>query len=311
MRTHYCGQLNAGLNDQIVTLCGWAHRRRDHGGVIFIDLRDREGICQVVARPEVSKEAHDAADRVRSEYVLAVTGEVTARSADTVNDKIPYQSGIVSPAVSGLLNAGSNSTNSAVSSLLGSGGLQSLTSQIQHEDVQLRLKMKPQINEGGNVRLTLELEKDDKGATDPTLGPSFLKRTVKSDIVAKDQGTIVIGGLIQETESRAVSKVPVLGSLPVLGALFRSTDTVKNKTNLLVFLTPYIIRDDGDYRRIFEKKQKELAQFRAQFYGKRKGYEPDIDFSRKASPLSRLHQGVVEETSRAENGGPGLWDTLF
>src|SRR5262245_39120584 len=68
---------------------GWAATRRDLGGVIFIDLRDREGICQVVARPEVSKEAHEKADHVRTEYVLAVQGEVVRRSADTVNPKVP------------------------------------------------------------------------------------------------------------------------------------------------------------------------------------------------------------------------------
>jgi aspartyl-tRNA synthetase len=68
---------------------GWAATRRDLGGVIFIDLRDREGICQVVARPEVSKEAHASADRVRGEYVLAVVGEVSRRSPETVNPKLP------------------------------------------------------------------------------------------------------------------------------------------------------------------------------------------------------------------------------
>jgi len=88
-RTHHCGALREGDVGRTVTLMGWAATRRDLGGVIFIDLRDREGLCQVVARPEVSKAAHAAAERVRGEYVLAVVGEVAVRSADTVNPKIP------------------------------------------------------------------------------------------------------------------------------------------------------------------------------------------------------------------------------
>jgi aspartyl-tRNA synthetase len=88
-RTHYCGELRPEHVGKTVTLMGWAATRRDLGGVIFIDLRDREGICQVVARPEVSHTAHAAADRVRSEFVLAVVGEVEERSADTVNPAIP------------------------------------------------------------------------------------------------------------------------------------------------------------------------------------------------------------------------------
>ncbi|HUG53557.1 MAG TPA: aspartate--tRNA ligase [Vicinamibacteria bacterium] len=88
-RTHYCGALRAKDVGGTVTLMGWAATRRDLGGVIFIDLRDREGICQVVARPEVSRPAHASADRVRGEYVVAVVGEVAARSQDTINPKIP------------------------------------------------------------------------------------------------------------------------------------------------------------------------------------------------------------------------------
>jgi aspartyl-tRNA synthetase len=88
-RTHYAGVLRTEHVGQTVTLMGWAATRRDLGGVIFIDLRDREGICQIVARPEVSKAAHEAADHVRGEYVVAVVGEVVARSADTLNPKIP------------------------------------------------------------------------------------------------------------------------------------------------------------------------------------------------------------------------------
>jgi aspartyl-tRNA synthetase len=88
-RTHYCGALRRAHVGSTVTVMGWAATRRDLGGVVFIDVRDREGICQIVARPEVSSAAHDAADRVRGEFVIAVTGEVAARSAETVNPKLP------------------------------------------------------------------------------------------------------------------------------------------------------------------------------------------------------------------------------
>lgn len=84
MRSDYCGTLTAAHIDQEVTLCGWVDRRRDHGGVIFIDLRDREGIVQVVFDPDAG-DHFNLADRVRGEYVLQVTGRVRARSAATVN----------------------------------------------------------------------------------------------------------------------------------------------------------------------------------------------------------------------------------
>ena len=87
MRTHYSGQVNASHVDQTVTLCGWSHRRRDHGGVIFIDLRDREGLAQIVCdpdRPEMFRIAED----VRNEFVLKVTGKVRRRPAGTVNPNL-------------------------------------------------------------------------------------------------------------------------------------------------------------------------------------------------------------------------------
>ena len=87
MRTHYCGDLSAANLDQIVTLAGWAHRRRDHGGVIFIDLRDREGLAQIVCDPDRA-EAFATADRVRGEFVLKVTGKVRRRPAGTVNPNL-------------------------------------------------------------------------------------------------------------------------------------------------------------------------------------------------------------------------------
>ncbi|MBK9522126.1 MAG: aspartate--tRNA ligase [Rhodocyclaceae bacterium] len=87
MRTHYCGQVNASHVGQIVTLCGWNHRRRDHGGVIFIDLRDREGMAQIVCDPDRA-EMFSVAESVRNEFVLKVTGKVRLRPAGTTNTNL-------------------------------------------------------------------------------------------------------------------------------------------------------------------------------------------------------------------------------
>ena len=87
MRTNYCGLISEQYLDQTVTVKGWVHRRRDHGGVIFIDLRDREGIVQVVIDPD-TPEAFKLADSARNEYVLSITGRVRNRPEGTTNDKM-------------------------------------------------------------------------------------------------------------------------------------------------------------------------------------------------------------------------------
>jgi aspartyl-tRNA synthetase len=88
MRSIYCGQLNASHLDQEVALCGWVHRRRDHGGVIFVDLRDHHGLIQVVFDPD-TPEIFSTAERIRNEYVLRVKGRVRNRPAGTVNPDLP------------------------------------------------------------------------------------------------------------------------------------------------------------------------------------------------------------------------------
>ena len=87
-RTHHCWELDASDVDREVVLMGWVHRRRDHGGVIFVDLRDREGITQVVFNPAVDPEIHARAHAIRNEYVLAVRGKVENRPADMINPKL-------------------------------------------------------------------------------------------------------------------------------------------------------------------------------------------------------------------------------
>lgn len=87
MRSHYCGVIDEQLIDQATTLCGWVHRRRDHGGVIFVDLRDHTGLVQIVFDPDMA-EIFAMAERVRGEYVLKVTGRVRIRPEGTVNTEL-------------------------------------------------------------------------------------------------------------------------------------------------------------------------------------------------------------------------------
>ena len=84
MRTHYCGRVDESSIGKAVTVAGWAHRRRDHGGVIFVDLRDREGLLQIVFDPDKA-DVFASAERVRNEFVLKVTGLVRARPPGTAN----------------------------------------------------------------------------------------------------------------------------------------------------------------------------------------------------------------------------------
>src|SRR5438445_10665476 len=160
----------------------------------------------------------------------------------TVGQNVPFQAGYA-PSLGGLSSlatgaTGTTGTTSGISPLVGLGGLGSLYAPIQRQNVELRLKIKPQINESDYVRLEVDEQTEEIASVDKQLGPTTSKRSAKTTVVAKDQETVVLGGLIQERNLRNVQKVPVLGSLPLLGWLFRNESTKKTKTNLLLFLTP-------------------------------------------------------------------------
>ncbi|MEL6320318.1 MAG: aspartate--tRNA ligase [Cyanobacteria bacterium J06626_14] len=89
MRSHYCGHLRAEHIGETVTLYGWVDRRRDHGGVVFIDLRDRTGVAQIVSDPERTPTSYQLAESIRNEYVIKVTGRVSQRPAESLNPKLP------------------------------------------------------------------------------------------------------------------------------------------------------------------------------------------------------------------------------
>jgi len=133
---------------------------------------------------------------------------------------------------------------------------------IVRQDIGIILRITPQITEGDHIRLDIYQEisslKDQRDILTINLGPSITKRSTKTSVVVKDNQTVVIGGLMQENVQDTVIKVPLLGDIPVLGWLFKTTKTTRTKTNLLVFLNPHIIKESERLQRITEKKYKEF-----------------------------------------------------
>ena len=135
------------------------------------------------------------------------------------------------------------------------------------QDVGNKIKVTPHINESNQVRLEIDQESSSPGASSGDLGAVTInKRTANTTVVVADQQTVVLGGLMQDAYTTQREKVPVLGDLPILGALFRKTTTIKKKTNLLLILTPHVIRDQSDLRRIFERKMQERQEFLDRYF---------------------------------------------
>jgi general secretion pathway protein D len=118
---------------------------------------------------------------------------------------------------------------------------------IERKDVGITLRIRPQVGEGGAVRMTIFQESSavsDKVAPGTSnAGPSTDKRSIESTVVVDDGAILVLGGLIEEKWAQSISKVPLLGDIPYLGALFRSESRTKTRTNLMVFLRPVVMRD--------------------------------------------------------------------
>jgi general secretion pathway protein D len=138
-----------------------------------------------------------------------------------------------------------------------------LFSTIERKTVGTKLKFKPQINEGDSVLLEIEQEVSsvDSASSSSDLGATFNVRTIKNTVLVKSGETVVLGGLLDEKTNEVVSKVPLLGDIPVLGELFKSTKTDKTKRNLMVFIRPQILRDPITYTGISNAK---YSMFRAE-----------------------------------------------
>lgn len=176
-----------------------------------------------------------------------------------------------------------------------------LSTNIERESLLLELEIKPHISTDDQVLLEVKQSSKDKGDDDAELGPTWTERGVETRVLVRDQQTIVIGGLMQMRDETIVSKVPLLGDVPVLGHLFKYTTKSKKKMNLLILLTPYIIKDNLDLEMIRSRKQREYDEFfasRDSLEGK--AYVPRIDYRRKrglVEEINRVVQDVESETA--------------
>ena len=147
-----------------------------------------------------------------------------------------------------------------------------ILSSIERKDVGITLRLTPQITEGDYVKLDIYQEisdlKDAPESIITSIGPTTTKRSTKTSVVVKDGRTVVIGGLMQEKDEESVSKMPFLGDIPIMGWFFKSKSISKNKTNLLVFLSPHIIKESDELSKITEEKHQE-------FSNREKLYTPD------------------------------------
>ena len=218
----------------------------------------------------------------------------------SVGQSVPLQtnaSGLGS-LLSGAGGAAAGGALGGLGGLLG-GGFGAAT---QYEDVGIKLSIKPHINDSDQVRLELKEEISELGARDGTLGAATInQRSASTTLIVRDQQTVVIGGLMRDSESISETKIPILGDIPILGALFRQHKTVKVKTNLLLILTPYVVRDQEDLRAIFERKMQERQEFLDRYFvfNADQAWEPPKDFSRANGLVEEIRQSMLKEKERA------------
>jgi len=202
----------------------------------------------------------------------------------TVGQNIPFQGAFMGGGFGNLAGAAGASGQSSISSFLPAVS-------VQRQDVALKLKLTPHVNESDMVRLELEQEVSDIASQNFNgLGPSTSKRTAKTVVVVQDQQTVVIGGLMADRIQDGVSKVPLLGDIPILGYFFKFSNKTVQKTNLLIVLTPYVIRDQSDLRRIFKRKLEERREFIERYTTfEHQDVTGDIDYRHKRGLLSEIN----------------------
>lgn len=186
-------------------------------------------------------------------------------------------------------NAGSSTTSAGV------------VDNIKREDVEMTLEVTPHVNLGGLVRLDIDLTIKELLPNADTLEPTWTTRKILNTVVVGDQESIAIGGLASTKETMSKSKVPLLGDLPLLGALFRSSKKSKIKSNLLVLLTPYVLSNAAEARRLTRRKLHERDTFLHSFKSLRKRkFEAKVDYSKKRGLLAEMDVAVQASEAQAK-----------
>jgi general secretion pathway protein D len=211
----------------------------------------------------------------------------------SIGDNIPLQTNVGGASAQSLAGLAGNAGAAAnpLALLGGLGGLGGFSA--PRQDVGNKIKVTPHVNESNQVRLEIDQESSSPGAAVGALGAiPIQKRTANTTVVVQDQQTVVIGGLMKDEYVTSREKVPLLGDIPLLGALFRQTTTTKRKANLLLILTPHVIRDQSDLRRIFERKMQERQEFLDRYFVfSGQDWTPPRDWTRT--------NGLVEEIRKA------------
>lgn len=176
----------------------------------------------------------------------------------------------------------------------GGGFAGGLTGAVPRQDIGTTIRITPHISDKTSIRLEIQEEISEQGNAVGTLGVvPITQRRASTEVSVEDQQTIVIGGLMREVDSVQETKVPVLGDIPLLGFLFRTRKKAKEKTNLLLILTPYIIRTPADLRAIFERKMRERQEFIDRFFVfTDESYEPPIDYSRTRGLVAEIFREI-------------------
>ena len=160
-------------------------------------------------------------------------------------------------------------------------------------EVQLKLELTPHLNDSPSIRLELAGEISDvpEGQTSTPGGPTTNKRTINTAVLVRDGETVVLGGLTKEADTESVDKIPFLGDIPLLGRLFQSRSKQRVKQDLLIVLTPYIIRGPEDVRRIQERREAERREFIERFsaFGDASVFDAHVDYRRKRGLLEEIN----------------------